>query len=236
MINQPLPLALARLKDEQKAKLYQRFFKTAPGQYGHGDIFLGLTVPQQRQIAKQYSHLPLNELQTLLHTNIHEQRLTSLIILTEQYKKATKENNHSQQKAIYQFYLNNTKWINNWDLVDVTSSQIVGHYLLDKDRTILYQLAKSSDLWERRIAIISTFTFIRNHQFNDTIKIAALLLHDQHDLIHKAIGWMLREVGKKDQSLLETFLKKHLPQLPRTTLRYAIEKFPEHKRKEYLNL
>ncbi len=239
MMNNPPPLSLPHTlnlhANKAKALLCQRFFKTAPGQYGHGDIFLGLTVPQQRKIAKQYLHLTLSELQSILQTNIHEQRLTSLIILTEQYKRATKENNPSQQKAIYTLYLNNTKYINNWDLVDVTAPQIVGNYLLDKDRNILYQLAKSSHLWEKRISIVSTFTFIRNHQFHDTLVISKLLLNDHHDLIHKAVGWMLREVGKKDQSILEQFLKQHLNQLPRTTLRYAIEKFPEQKRKEYLN-
>ncbi len=221
-------------KNPSKAILLSSFFKTAPGQYGHGDIFLGITVPQQRIIAKQYLNLSLPELESILHSNIHEQRLTSLIILTEQYNQAIKVNNLNLQQSIYHFYLNNTEWINNWDLVDLSAPNIVGNYLLDKDRKVLYQLAKSSHLWEKRISIVSTFTFIRNHQFQDTFNISKILLNDPHDLIHKAIGWMLREVGKKDQPLLEKFLKQHLRQLPRTTLRYAIEKFPEKKRKEYL--
>ncbi len=233
-LSQSLIQSLHQHANKDKALLSQRFFKTAHGQYGHGDIFLGLTVPQQRHIAKQYFHLSLPQLQTLLQTNIHEQRLISLIILTEQYKIATKEKNEPQQKAIYNLYLNNTNWINNWDLVDISAPNIVGNYLLDKERNILSQLAHSPHLWEKRIAIVSTFTFIRNHQFQDTLQISKILLNDQHDLIHKAVGWMLREVGKKDQAVLEQFLQQHLKQLPRTTLRYAIEKFPKQKRKEYL--
>ena len=231
-----LPQTLHHHANKDRALINQRFFKTNKGQYGHGDIFLGITVPQQRIIAKQYHNLTLSELQTILHTNIHEQRLTSLIILTEQYKQATKQHNLKQQQEIYQFILNNTKWINNWDLVDTSAPHIVGTYLLQnpKDKPILYTLAKSEDLWEKRIAIVATFTFIRNNQYQDTLNIAKILLHDHHDLIHKAIGWMLREVGKKDQNVLEQFLQQHLNQLPRTTLRYAIERFPEHKRKEYL--
>jgi len=219
-----------------KSLLAQRFFKTDKGQYSHGDIFLGITVPQQRLIAKQYHDFPLSELQPTLHTNIHEQRQTTLLILVNQFQNAIKKHNLKQQQEIYQFILNNTKWINNWDLVDTCAPQIIGTYLLNnqKERTILYTLAKSSNLWEKRIAIVATFTFIRNNQYQDTLNIAKILLHDHHDLIHKAIGWMLREVGKKDQNVLEQFLQQHLNQLPRTTLRYAIERFPEHKRKEYL--
>ncbi len=232
--SQTLPQALHHHENKEKALLLSRFFKTAPGQYGHGDIFLGLTVPQQRQVAKQYLNLPLSELQSTIQTNIHEQRQTTLIILVNQYQNALKQNNQSKQQAIYQFYLNNTKWINNWDLVDLSAPTIIGNYLFDKDRSILYQLAKSSNLWEKRIAIVATYTFIRNNQFQDTLEISKLLLNDQHDLIHKAVGWMLREVSKKDQPVFEQFLKDHLKQLPRTTLRYAIERFPEKKRKDYL--
>jgi len=227
---------LQQAKNPQKAKILQRFFKTAPGQYGYGDIFLGITVPLQRKIAKQYLHLTLAELQLLLHTNIHEQRLTALIILTEQYKQSQKQHNTKLQQSMYQFYLKNTNWVNNWDLVDVTAPQVVGSYLLNnpQEKQILYTLAKSQNIWQRRIAIVSTFTFIRNKQFQDTLQISTILLKDNHDLIHKAVGWMLREVGKKNISVLEQFLQEHSHTMPRTMLRYAIEKFSQEKRKSYL--
>jgi len=214
----------------EKSKLLQGFFKTKSGEYGEGDIFLGITVPQQRQIAKQFLNLSLPEIQTLLNTKIHEKRLISLLILIQQYKKASPK----EKQKIFNFYLQNTKNINNWDLVDLSAPNIVGDYLLDKPRDILYKLAQSNSLWEKRIAIISTFTFIKNNQFQDTIKISELLLKDTHDLMHKAIGWMLREFGKRDQHLLEQFLKQHYNNLPRTTLRYAIERMEEVKRKRYL--
>lgn len=214
----------------EKSKLLQGFFKTGPGQYGEGDIFLGITVPVQRQIAKQFSNLQLQEIQELLNTKIHEKRLIALLILIEQFKKA----DESEKEKIFNFYLDNTKNINNWDLVDLSAPNIVGDYLLNKPRDILYKLAQSNDLWEKRIAIISTFSFIRNNQFQDTIKISQLLLKDTHDLMHKAVGWMLREVGKRNLPLLEQFIKQHYSNLPRTTLRYAIERFEEDKRKRYL--
>ncbi len=225
-----LILDLNQLQNSSKAKILSGFFKTAPGQYGEGDIFLGITVPQQRQIAKKYLLISLDDIQTLLHSPIHEQRLTALIILTEQYKKATSD----QQHQIYHFYLKNAQHINNWDLVDGSAPYIPGQYLLHKPKDILYQLAQSNNLWEKRIAIVSTFAFIRNNQFQPTLDISKILIHDQHDLIHKAIGWMLREVGKRNQALLEKFLNWNLKHLPRTTLRYAIEKFPTEKRRYYL--
>jgi len=212
------------LENKEKAVILQRFFKTGKGQYGEGDIFLGITVPKQRELAKKYKDLNLNELQTLLDSKIHEHRLTALIILTSQYK--------NNPETTYNFYLKNTKNINNWDLVDLSAPNIVGNYLLNKDKSILYTLANSNHLWEKRISIISTFYFIKNNKFDDTLKISEILLKDKHDLIHKAVGWMLREVGKKDKNILVKFLNKHT--LPRTALRYAIEKFPEKERKKYL--
>jgi len=221
---------LLKLKNPQKAKILQRFFKTGKRQYGEGDIFWGITVPKQRQIAKKHPDLTLQELQKLLSSKIHEYRLTALFILISKYKKA----DESGKKEIFNFYLKNTQNINNWDLIDLSAPSIVGDYLLDKNRAILYRLAKSKSLWEKRIAILATYAFIKNNQFVETLKISEILLKDNHDLIHKAVGWMLREVGKKNQETEEKFLKKHYRQMPRTTLRYAIERFSEKKRKGYL--
>ena len=222
---------LLALKNPGKAKILSRFFKTGKGEYGEGDIFLGLTVPQQRQVAKKYTHLTIKELQKLLSSKIHEYRMVALFILMEKYKKAEGK----EKEEIFHFYLSNTKNINNWDLVDLSAPNIVGDFLLDSDKKILYQLAKSKNLWERRIAILATYAFIKNGQFEDTLKISEILLKDTHDLIHKAVGWMLREVGKKDQEVEEKFLEKCCQQIPRTMLRYAVEKFSEEKRKFYLN-
>lgn len=221
---------LQKLKNHKKAGILARFFKTGKGEYGEGDIFLGLTVPQQRQIAKKYIHLTLKELQKLLSSKIHEYRLTALFILIAKYKKAGKE----EREEIFDFYLKNTAHINNWDLIDLSAPSIVGDYLLNKDRNILYRLAKSKSLWKKRISILATYTFIKNGQFTDTLKISEILLKDTHDLIHKAIGWMLREVGKKDQKAEENFLMRHYRVMPRTMLRYATERFGEEKRRFYL--
>jgi len=218
---------LKKLADPKQAKLLQGFFKTGKGEYGEGDIFLGIKVPIQRKVAKQFKELELKEIQELIDSKIHEHRLVGLLILVDKYEK-------NPNKRIVDFYLSNTININNWDLVDLTSHKILGHYLLDKDRSILYELAKSNDLWEKRISMISTAAFINKKDFKETLKIAEILLHDKHDLIHKAVGWMLREVGKKDQEVEENFLKKHYKTMPRTMLRYAIEKFEETKRKAYL--
>jgi 3-methyladenine DNA glycosylase AlkD len=223
---QSLIKELNKLANPDKAQILQSFFKTKKGQYGEGDIFLGITVPQQRQFAKKYNHLSIPELQKLLNSKIHEQRLIALLILTNKFKR--------NQKEIFEFYLKNAKQVNNWDLVDLTAPNIIGNYLQDKDKSILYQLARSPNLWEKRIAIVSTYTFIRNNQFKDTLAISKILLNDKHDLIHKAVGWMLREVGKRDQNKLETFLKQNYNKVSRTTLRYAIERFPEEKRRAYL--
>ncbi len=221
---------LLRLSDPEKAKKLSGFFKTGKGQYGEGDIFLGIPVPEQRKVAKKYRDLPLSDVQELLSSKIHEHRLTALIILVSKYEKA----DDSGKKEIFSFYLKNTENIDNWDLVDLSAPKIVGDYLFNKDTSILFKLAKSDNLWERRIVIISTFTFIRNNDFEDALSISELLLHDEHDLIHKAVGWMLREIGKRDQETEERFLNKHCMQMPRTMLRYAIEKFDKNKRKFYL--
>ncbi len=222
---------LQSLKNPEKAKVYLRFFKTGKGEYGEGDTFLGIIVPEQRKIAKKYINLSLEELQELLSTNIHEYRACSLFILIDKYRKS----DETEKKKIFDFYLKNTTNINNWDLVDISAPHIIGNYLLNKDRKILYKLANSKNLWEKRISIISTHTFIKNNEFEDTLKISEILLNDNHDLIHKAVGWMLREIGKRDQKTEETFLEKYHKTMPRTMLRYSIEKFDETKRKYYLN-
>ena len=219
-----------KLRNPQKAKILSRFFKTGKGEYGEGDIFLGITVPQTRAIAKKYTHLNLKDLEKLLSSKIHEYRLIALLILIENYKKASIEN----KNLIFNFYIKNTKFINNWDLVDLSAPHIVGNFLLDKDKSILYNLAKSSNLWEKRIAIISTYAFIRLYKFKHTLKISEILMNDNHDLIHKAVGWMLREVGKRNKDVEEKFLNQHYKKMPRIMLRYAIEKFDNNKRKKYL--
>lgn len=216
--------------NSQNAIILQRFFKTGPGEYGEGDIFHGIKVPVQRTIANQFHHLPLNELQILLRSKYHEERLIALLILVIKFKYA----DESIREKLFNFYLKNAKNINNWDLVDLSADKIVGAYLIDKDKSLLFKLAKSPDLWERRISMISTFYFIKNGIFEVTFQIAVILLNDKHDLIHKAVGWMLREIGKRDLAPEEEFLKLHYKKMPRTMLRYAIEKFPEVKRQGYL--
>jgi 3-methyladenine DNA glycosylase AlkD len=224
--------ALEKLADPKQAALLQRFFKTGQGEYGEGDVFLGIKVPKQRGLVKKHKDLPLVEVLKLLKSKIHEHRLVALLILVEKFKKADEK----EQKKIFDLYLKNTKHINNWDLVDVSAPNIVGAFLLDKPRTILNQLVTSKILWERRIAVLSTFAFIKNNEFADSLKIAEVFVNDEHDLIHKAVGWMLREVGKRNQAKEEQFLKKHVKKMPRTMLRYAIEKFSQTKRKYYLHL
>lgn len=218
--------------DQTKATVLGRFFKTGKGQYGEGDIFLGVYVPIQRQIAKKYSALSLTDLQTLLDSKIHEHRTGALFILCDQFKKADEK----AKEKLFKFYIKNSKSINNWDLVDLSAPNIVGEWLLKKDRKILYKLANSKNLWEKRIAIVSTLTFIRAKELDDTLKISEILLSDNHDLIHKAVGWMLREAGKRDEKKLRKFLDKHAVKMPRTMLRYSIEKFNEPTRKYYLCL
>lgn len=216
----------------EKAEFLPRFFKTGKGEYGEGDVFIGVTVPNSRKVAAKFKDLPLNDVKTLLLSKIHEERLVALFILVHQFKKG----DGTKKKEIYEFYLAHTKLVNNWDLVDSSASHIVGHYLSDKPKDVLYALATSDNLWEKRISMISTLYFIvKQKQHKDTFKIAALLLNDKHDLIHKAVGWMLREVGKNiSHEVEEEFLKEHYKTMPRTMLRYAIEHFPETKRKRYL--
>ncbi len=220
----------------KKAKILQGFFKTKSGEYGEGDVFLGIVVPETRKIAQGYKNLKFKELEKLLKSKIHEERLVALLILVHQFKIDTTCSSKKERRRIAEFYLKNTKYINNWDLVDLSAPKIIGEYLLDKNRKILYKLAKSRNIWERRIAIITTFTFIKNNQFIETLKIAEILLNDNHDLIHKAVGWMLREVGKRSQITLEKFLKKHASKMPRVMLRYAIEKFPETRRRYFFSI
>jgi 3-methyladenine DNA glycosylase AlkD len=221
---------LRSLANPEHVKTLSWFFKTGPGQYGEGDKFIGLKVPVLRKLAKEYKTLPLGEIERLLHSEIHEERLFALMLLVMQSSKADVVG----KKAIHKFYLANTRSINNWDLVDLSAPQIVGAFLADKDRKILYKLARSKSLWQRRIAIVATFAFIRADDFGDTLALAEILLGDREDLLHKATGWMLREVGKRDLPALEGFLDKHTLAMPRTMLRYAIEKLPEKKRLAYL--
>ena len=221
---------LYALANEEIAAHSHRFFKTGPGQYGEGDIFLGIRVPVLRKIARRYRHLEISSAEVLLHSGFHEIRLTALLILVERYRGGTE----ILQQQVYELYLRNTEYINNWDLVDVSAPAIVGGFLEDRDRTVLYELAVSNNLWERRIAILATFHFIRAGSFADTIRLAEVLLDDEHDLLHKAVGWMLREVGKRDPDLLIDFLDRYYPRMARTMLRYAIERFPEEVRQAYL--
>jgi 3-methyladenine DNA glycosylase AlkD len=223
---------LSHLANKSQAKILQRFFKTGQGEYGEGDIFLGITVPQTRIIAKKYLDISLTNLRKNLYSKIHEERLCALLVLVEKYVKADEK----EKTQIFDFYFKNIKQVNNWDLVDLSAPKIVGEYLIDKSRDILYKLAKSKKLWERRIAIISTYAFIKRGDFKDTLKVSEILLKAKEDLIQKAVGWMLREVGKKEIKVEEIFLKKYCQLMPRTMLRYAIEKFPEGKRKSYLKI
>jgi len=227
MLNR-LRAELVSLKNPTQAQNLQRYFKTGPGEYGEGDIFLGIKVPVQRELVKKYKTLSLLELQPLLDSKIHEERLIALLILLEQYKKSEKK------EELVNFYLHNRRNINNWDLVDLSAPRILGDYFLNRDKNVLYQLISSKNLWDRRIAVLSTFMFIKEKRFADSLKMAEILLQDYEDLIHKAVGWMLREVGKKDGVVLEDFLNKHYQKMPRTMLRYAIEKLPEERRKFYL--
>ncbi|MDR2847610.1 MAG: DNA alkylation repair protein [Bacteroidales bacterium] len=223
---------LENLADAEKAVFLSRYFKTGKGQYGENDVFLGITVPVLRSIAKKYKTLPLDDVRLLLDSAYHEVRMTGLLALCGQFNLSKDE---AKRREIFDFYLQNTDRINNWDLVDITCRDIVGGYLLDKkDRSILYRLAASNSLWEQRIAIISTWTFIKNHEYADTLNISRQLITHKHDLIHKAIGWMLRETGKKDKAVLTAFLDEYRTQLPRTALRYAIERFPQDEKKKYM--
>ena len=218
------------LADDTIARHSQRFFKTGKGEYGEGDLFLGIRVPELRRLVKQYRDLPLNDISTLLQSKYHEERLLALLLLVAMFQKTTPE----EQKKIYEFYLNHTSNINNWDLVDSSAAHIIGTYLRDRDRKPLYTLVRSKNLWERRIAIVATFHLIKHHEFDDALRLSEMLIGDREDLIHKAVGWMLREIGKREMKALDAFLRIHYQNMPRTMLRYAIEKFPEEKRLGYL--
>lgn len=222
---------LQALANPVKAAFFPRFFKTGPGEYAEGDTFIGVTVPQTRLIVKTYRDMPLNDVKILLKNPIHECRLAALLILVDQYKRG----DEGLKKKIVDVYLKNTDVINNWDLVDSSADKILGNWLDSiGDTSVLDRLATSNHLWKQRIAIIATLHFIRKKEFRHTFRIATLLIHHPHDLIHKAVGWMLREVGKKDRNAEETFLKKYYSKMPRTMLRYAIESFEEPKRMAYL--
>ena len=223
---------LKNLADPEKAGAHQRFFKTGSGEYGEGDLFWGVKVPDIRKTAKKYGDIPYGDIKTLICSKIHEQRFLALIILLNMLSK--KSCSMAEQKKIFDFYIMHRKYVNNWDLVDVSAPGIAGRWLMDKDKQILYDLALSQNLWERRIAIIGTFYFIKKNEFEHTIKLSRILVKDKEDLIHKAVGWMLREVGKRNMAEEEFFLKANLKQMPRTMLRYAIEKFPEDLRQKYL--
>lgn len=217
----------------EKVSIYQNFFKTGKGQYGEGDIFWGITVPDQQRVVKEFKDVSIDTILELLKSKIHEHRLTAVMMLTHKFQKS----DNDIQEKIYKLYLKNAKFINNWDLVDSSAHIIVGGYLYENkiDRVILGRFAKSKNLWEKRISIIATYYFIRKGEYKDTFKICEILLNDSHDLIHKACGWMLREVGKRvNQKKEEEFLNKHYKNMPRTMLRYAIERFEENKRQYYL--
>jgi 3-methyladenine DNA glycosylase AlkD len=216
---------LKSVSNPKKAETLQWFFKTGKGDYGEGDIFAGIVVPDLRKVAKEYSKLvSFKDLEYFITNEVHEYRLFALLVLT--YMDLNSD--------IYEYYTRHIKNINNWDLVDLSAPSIVGKYLKDKDRASLYDLAKSDNLWKQRISIVATYEYIRNGDFKDTLAISEILIDNKHDLIHKAVGWMLREVGKRDQEIEEEFLRKYYKKMPRTMLRYAIEKFEENKRKAYL--
>ena len=221
---------LRAIGDPKRAKASQWYFKTGPGEYGEGDVFVGIPVPTLRKLSREYGSLPLPETVSLLRSEIHEARLLALLMLVRAYGGA----NAAQREEIFRLYLENTRFINNWDLVDSSAPYIVGPHLLGRSREALRALAGSSLLWERRIAVLATFCYIKEGDFSESLHIAGALLRDPEDLIHKAIGWMLREIGRKDQAAEEGFLKKHYRDMPRTMLRYAIERFPENLRRQYL--
>lgn len=222
---------LRSIADPATALISQRFFKTAPGQYGAGDVFLGIKVPALRALVKTFRDATPGTIAALLKSKFHEERLFALLLLIDFYQRGS----DADKKLAYDLYLAHTAQINNWDLVDVSAPHIVGDFLADKPRQVLYELVASESLWERRIAIIAPFHFIRRNDFTDTLHLAAHLLGDTHDLIHKAVGWMLREVGKRDLAAEEAFLQRYYRSMPRTMLRYAIERFPEVRRRQYLN-
>ena len=221
---------LKKKSNREKAAVLQRFFKTGPGEYAEGDVFLGIKMPDTRQIAGKYSDVPLDDIKKLLKARVHEERMTALLIMVSKFKKG----NEKERKELYRVYLDNTENINNWDLVDATAEHVVGAYLEDKEKKPLYRLVGSSSMWERRISVLSTFRYIKKHSFDDALRISEILIDDKEDLIHKAVGWMLREIGKRDIKKEKAFLERKYKNMPRTMLRYAIEKFPEKERQAYL--
>ena len=223
---------LRKSASPEKAKVLRRFFKTGPGEYADGDIFIGVKVPSIRKVSEQFQDLSFSDAIKLLRSRIHEERFLALLILLRLFK----EGDAKIKEKIYKTYLANARFINNWDLVDLSAPAIVGGFLINKDRRILYSLAKSTLLWERRIAILATFTFIRVNDLKDVFGITKILLGDKEDLIHKACGWMLREAGKRNLQAEEEFLCKNYKIMPRTMLRYALEKFSQDKRKLFLKL
>jgi hypothetical protein len=222
---------LQQLADPERARLLQRYFKTGPGEYGAGDRFIGLTVPQVRGVLREHKNLTPDDVLPLLLSPLHEERFFALLALVRGFERGAP----GVREQIHCLYLAHTASINNWDLVDCSAPTVVGGYLLERDREPLYRLARSPSLWERRIAVLATFTFIRYRQFDDSLSLGKMLLHDREDLIHKGVGWMLREVGKRDQAVLETFLRAHCRDMPRTMLRYAIERLAADKRRLYLS-
>jgi len=230
MTAKKIHLALTKLGDPDIAAHSMRFFKTGPGEYGEGDRFLGIRVPVLRKKAKEFKDTPLSETLRVLKSAFHEERLLALLLLVIKFSIGPA----SERKEIYELYLRHTEYINNWDLVDSSAGHIVGVYLADKNKQPIYRMADSKNLWKRRIAIISTFPMIKANDFGTALDISRILLKDEEDLIHKAVGWMLREIGKRDMSVENSFLQRHYRDMPRTMLRYAIEKFPEKERKRYL--
>ncbi|MDQ3684141.1 MAG: DNA alkylation repair protein [Acidobacteriota bacterium] len=216
--------------DPGGASILQKFFKTGPGEYGEGDVFRGIRIPVLRKLSAKYHDLSLPHVEQLLQSPFHEDRMLAVLIFIRRYGRG----DEATKAKVYRLYLKNRKFINNWDLIDVSAAHVVGAFLWDKDRGMIHRLAQSNNLWDRRIAIISTFYFIRRGEFDETLAVARILLLDAGDLIHKAVGWMLREVGNRSLEVEEDFLHVHYRQMPRTMLRYAIEKFPDAKRKQYL--
>ncbi len=227
-----IQLELRKYARQEKIPIYKNFFKTGKGEYGEGDEFIGITVPDTRRVAINNVDAPFEDLIQILKSKVHEDRMCALLLLVYKYEKSKYYN---ERKKIIDFYIENHLYGNNWDLIDCVADKLLGRWLIDKDKSLLYNYAKSSNIWERRISIITTFQFIKNNKFEDTLNISEILLKDKHDLIQKAVGWMLREVGKRKIEVEEKFLNKNYKSMPRTMLRYAIEKFPEDKRKAYLN-
>lgn len=221
---------LKRAASPKKKKILQGFFKTGPGQYGEGDVFIGVTVPECRKTALACTPMSRGDIQTLLYSEVHEERLVGLLILVERFKHGRR----TDRKSIFDFYLKHAERVNNWDLVDLTADKIAGAFLLDRSKAPLYRLVRASNLWERRIGVVATLHFIRAGHFDDTLALVEILMSDSHDLMHKACGWMLREVGKRDETVLESFLTKHCRRMPRTMLRYAIERLSAGKKRLYM--